>query len=59
MAYGKTCWVLYVCFVPPEVDPGNRESEERSGIPKNVLNCHGGRRATRRQPQPGTTCIQV
>ena len=59
MAYGKTFWVLYVCFASPEADPGNGESEEMSGIPKNVLDCHGGRRATRRQPDLTIVCIQV
>ena len=59
VAYGKTLWVLYVCLVPPEVDPENGESEEISGIPKNVLDCHGGRRVTRRQPDLAIVCIQV
>ena len=59
VAYGKTLWVLYVCLVPPEVDPGNGESEEISGIPKNDLDCHGGRRVTRRQPDLAIVCIQV
>ena len=59
MTYGKTFWVLYVCLVSPEVGPGNGENEERSGIPKNVLDCHGGRRTTRRHPDLAIVCMQV
>ena len=59
MTYGKIFWVLYVCLVPPEVEPGNGESKEMSGIPKNALSCHGGRRVTRRQPDLAIVCIQV
>ena len=57
-AYGKTFLVLYVCFASPEADPENGEREERSGIPKNVLDCHRERRVTRRQPDLAIVCIQ-
>jgi len=59
LAYGKTICASYVCFVSPEVDPGKGENEERSGIPNNVLDSHGGRRATRRQPDLTIASIQV
>ena len=57
VTHGKTFWMLYVCLASPEVGPGNGESEERSGMPKNVLDCHGGQRATRPQPDRAIVCI--
>ena len=55
--HGSTFWVVYVCLVPPEVDSGNGENEERSGTPKNVLDCHDGRRTTRPQPDRTIVCM--
>lgn len=59
LTHGKIFLVLYVCLVSLDVDPGNGESEGRSGTPKNDLDCHEERRATRPQPDHTVVCIHV